>query len=270
MKKLAVRLITLRYLAVLFALPLVTVSTAAASGVTFANESQTTNGQNWTISNSATATTVTATGVVTFTFLDPTILIAGIPQTANFTLTATSDQSGTCGLCGSGTTFNQFGYFGTFSFIDTTAGAYDGDNLLSGTFAVTGVPSLTGAQFTANIGSGNGTFVASDTAGNLNQLVLTSAFINLSTATDQVSSWSLSSVTPNFAVGSSAGGQAYPSGTFTGADSGQFSATFPTTFVSAPEPGTLPLTLIGGILCALAFIPRHRRSKVAPATRSIL
>jgi hypothetical protein len=267
MKQSPVTFITLRSLAAGLVLAAITVTTAAANGITFANESQTTAGQNWTINSSGTTTTITAGGPVSFNFLDPIVSFAGTPQSATFSLSAMTGQIGNCNAsCGPGDTLTQYGYTGTFSFIDTTAGVNFGKNLLSGTFAVTGSPSTTGAQFGAQVGSGSGSFLASDTAGNLNQLVLTSSFINFTGSTLDVSTWSLSSLTPNFAVGTITNGQAYPSGSFTGADSGQFSAaTLP---ASTPEPGTLPLTLIGGGLCALAFIPRHRQTKLAPAGRS--
>jgi hypothetical protein len=61
---------------------------------------------------------------------------------------ATSGQVGNCGVsCGAGDSFVQPGYTGTFSFIDTAT--VPGANLLSGTFAVTGSPSTTGAQFSS-------------------------------------------------------------------------------------------------------------------------
>jgi hypothetical protein len=55
----------------------------------------------------------------------------------------------TVGSCGPGDSFVQPGYSGTLSFIDTPVGPDDGDNLLSGSFAVTGSPSTTGAQFSS-------------------------------------------------------------------------------------------------------------------------
>src|SRR6185437_15521100 len=112
-------------------------------------------------------------------------------------------QIGNCGNpttpCGPGDSLVQPGYAGTFSFIDSSAGSHFGTNLLSGTFAVTGSPATTGAQFSSSVGSTGGSFNASATAGNLNQLVMTSAYLNFIGQTEENASWSLSSLIPNFA-----------------------------------------------------------------------
>lgn len=177
------------------------------------------------------------------------------PQNAVFTLTATSTQPGNCGVnCGPGDSFVQPGYTGTFSFID--AGSFPGANLLSGIFSVTGSPSTTGAQFSSSVGGSGGSFNASATAGNLNQLVLSSAFMSFANQTQETASWSISSLIPNFATGIVTGNQAYPASSFAGAGSGTFSSN---PAPSAPEPVTLGV--VGGALMGLGLLRRKRVSR---------
>ena len=243
------RFSSVRFLAVAFALAILAVSPAMATPMTFAQYLQQ-NGalQDWTISTSGTTTTVTSSGAVFFLFA-PGLSPFTAPESAEFTLTATSNQVGNCGVaCGAGDSFVQPGYAGTFSFIDT--GFDPGANLLSGTFAVTGSPSTTGAQFSSHIGSSGGSFDASATAGNLDQLVFTSDFVSLVNAIEEDASWSLSSLIPNFAVGTVTAGQAYPSGSFDAAGTGTFSAGV------VPEPATFGL--IGGALLGLGMLRRKR------------
>ena len=221
-----------------FVLAILAVSSAMATTMTFAQYIQQ-NGtvQQWTISTSGTTTTVTASGSEYFLFA-PGISPFFAPEQATFTLTATSTQLGNCGVsCGPGDSFVQPGYTGTFSFID--AGSDPGANLLSGIFAVTGSPSTTGAQFSSHIGSSGGSFDSSATPGNLSQLVFTSDFVSLSSAIEEDASWSLSSLIPDFAVGTVTAGQAYPSGSFSAAGTGTFSA------VVVPEPATVGLIGLG-------------------------
>jgi hypothetical protein len=170
------------------------------------------------------------------------------PEQATFTLSVSSTQIGNCNVaCGAGDTLTQFGYFGTFSFIDDSSDP--GADLLSGTFAVTGSPSTTGGQFTGNVGSSSGSLDASATAGNLNQLVMTSAFINFTGHTEADSSFSLSSLVPNFATGPVVAMQAYPAaGPFNASGTGTFSTDVA---VASPEPATF--WLIGAGLSALVF-----------------
>ena len=79
-------------------------------------------------------------------------------------------------------------------------GPYDGKNLLFGTFSVTGSPLTTGAQFSSSIGGGSGSFTSSATAGNLNQLILTSAFVNFTGQTLEVASFKRSRKNKYYAV----------------------------------------------------------------------
>lgn len=242
----------LRGLAVPCAVIALSASPALAAPVTFAQVVQQ-NGatQAWSISTSGTTTTVSASAPVSFTFSG----VSGLPfagaENATFNLTATSTQIGSCGVsCGAGDSFLQFGYAGTFSFID--AGAAPGANLLSGTFAVTGTPSTTGAQFGANIGSGSASFAASATSGNLQQLVFTSHYLAFLNETNESAAFSLSSLIPNFATGTVTNNQAYPAaGTFTAAGSGTFSAN-PGPVAAVPEPPTA--ALLGGALLGLALL----------------
>jgi len=206
--------------------------------------------QQWTISTSGTTTTVTASGSEYFLF-SPGLSPFSAPEQATFTLTATSTQLGNCGVsCGAGDSFVQPGFTGTFSFID--AGSDPGANLLSGTFAVTGSPSTTGAQFSSHIGSSGGSFDSSSTAGNLSQLVFTSDFVSLTNAIEEDASWSLSSLIPDFTVGTVTAGQAYPGGSFNAAGTGTFSAGV------VPEPATLGLIGLG--LVGLGLLRRKTRS----------
>jgi hypothetical protein len=238
---------------------MIAASPAMAAPVTFAQYFQG-NGaqQQWTVSTSGNTSTVTASGAVLFQFSGVSGLPFAGPESALFTLMATSGQVGNCGVsCGAGDSFVQPGYTGTFSFIDT--GSVPGANLLSGTFAVTGSPSTTGAQFSSHIGSSGGSFDASATAGNLNQLVFTSAYLNFTNQTEENASWSLSSLIPNFLTGIVSAGQALPSdaSTFDAAGSGTFSSNpGPTT---VPEPATL--SLIGGTLLGLSILSRKKLSR---------
>ena len=167
---------------------------------------------------------------------------------------------GNCGVnCGAGDSFVQPGYAGTFSFIDS--GAAPGTNLLSGTFAVTGSPSTTGAQLRSAIGSSGAGFAASATLGNLNQLVMTSDYLSFIGQTEQNASWSLSSLIPNFDTGIVLINQAHPAtGTFNGSGTGTFSSD-PGPISLVPEPASM--MLLGAGLLGLATV--RRRATVAAA-----
>jgi len=248
MKRFLSRSGSLRFLAAAFAFAMTTVSPAMATAVTFAQYFQS-NGsqQQWTISTLGDTTTVSASGDVYFEFSGVSGLPFSGPEAAIFTLIATSAQEGNCVSCDSGESFVQPGYSGTFSFIDASLGT----NLLSGIFAVTGSPSTTGAQFSSSIGSSGGSFNASATAGNLDQLVLTSAYLDFIDQTQQNASWSLSSLVPMFAVD-----PGLPSGTFHASGSGTFSADPGPEVV--PEPATLgPF----GALLGFGVLRRKRSSR---------
>jgi hypothetical protein len=246
-------------LAGILAVAVIAASPAMGASVTFAQYLQT-NGseQQWTITSTGSSTTVTASGSVLFQFSGVLGLPFSGPEAANFLLTATSAQAGNCGVaCGPGDSFVQPGYSGTFSFID--AGSAPGVNLLSGTFAVTGSPSTTGAQFSSSVGGNGGSFNASATAGNINQLVLTSAYLSFVNQNQEDASWSLSSLIPIFATGPVTLGTAFPAvGTSNAAGSGTFSSNPGP--VAVPEPASLGL--IGGGLSLLAMVCK-RRTKAA-------
>jgi hypothetical protein len=242
---------------------LMTAGSCLATPITFAQFISTNGAQTWSItettSGGITTTSVTESGDAYFSYQGINAQpFSGLPQLARFTLTATSTSLGNCAVsCGPGDGFTQAGYAGSFTFTDEAAGAYLGANLLSGIFSVTGSPSTTGAQLTSNIGSGNASFTASATAGNLNQLVLNSAFETFSpSTTDEVASFSLSSLTPNFGVTTTVGNQAYPNGSFTAAGSGTFSSNPAPLVTATPEPSTF--LLIGGGLLAVGLKTRRK------------
>jgi hypothetical protein len=237
----------------LAALAALAASSSFAASITFAQYFQT-NGaqQQWSITTAGSTTTVTASGSVFFAFSGVSVPFAG-PETANFSLSATSTQVGNCGVnCGAGDSYVQPGYAGSFSF--TNAGSMPGSNMLSGVFAVTGSPATTGAQFSSSVGGSGGSFNASATAGNLLQLVMSSDFLSFVGQDTQNASWSLSSLIPNFTTGVPVGNQAFPGE--------QFNASGTGTFSSSPGPSAVPepasMTLMGGGLVMVAWFGRRR------------
>jgi hypothetical protein len=263
-RRLVTQLLSQR-LASTFALAALGVGSAMAGSVTFGQYFQL-NGaqQQWSITTSGGTTTVQAGGAVSFDLSGVSGLPFSGPENAIFTLNATSSTSGNCSTtCTGNDTFTQQGYSGTFSFIDNGGGFAQGSNLLSGTFAVTGIPSLTGAQFSSSLGSSGAGFNASSAVGNLSQLVFTSAYLDFVGQTQETSSFSLSSLVPNFSVGGvtvvGTSSTAFPA-------DGPFNASGSGTFSSNPGPSSVPepasMGLIGGGLVALAFTARKRRFAV--------
>jgi hypothetical protein len=237
--------------------------------VTFASYGETSSDlQQWSITTSTCTvsptctngltTTTTATGSVQFEFSG----VPGAPVgelTGQLNLSATSYAIGNCGgtaspACANGVSYGQPGYAGSFSIVDTSLPTGEQD-LLSGTFAVTGTPATTGAQFSSNIGSTGGSFNASSTATNLLQLVLSSSYMNFSGLTEDAS-FSYSSLDPLFAVGSvSNGTQAFPAmGTSLASGTGTFSSD-----TVVPEPATATVALIGAGLIGLGVLRRRRK-----------
>jgi hypothetical protein len=230
-------------------------ATASAATVTFAQTQQVGSTNEWTVSDTGSTTTVMASGQVDFTFLDTGTPYGNTPQLAYFTLTATSTSLGNCNVnCGPGDGYSQDGYNGSFSIID----AADGSNLLSGVFStVAGSAATTGASFSSHIGSSGAAFDASATAGNLNELVLSSAYLGFTNQTEEDAGFTLSSLAPNFALGTIVGNQqAYPAGTFVASGAASFSSN-PGPIVT-PEPATMGMIGLGLFGLGLA-----RRRKAA-------
>src|SRR5665213_4493691 len=97
------------------ALAILAVSPSMAD-ITFAQYDQF-NGaaQQWSIATSGDLTTVTASGTAEFTFSGVSGLPFSGPELANFSLSATSSQLGSCGdvNCPNGDSYTQPGYIGT-------------------------------------------------------------------------------------------------------------------------------------------------------------
>jgi len=228
--------------AALFAATILTVSSASAAGITFGQYTQVSGGaQQWTISDSTgTTTIISASGTVDFTFSGVPGSPIG-PQVADFLLSATSTTTGTTNV----NAYSEAGFSGTFSFTDTSLPA-GYQNLLSGTFQSYG----TGAQLNESVGGTGGGFGASDTAINLNEVVMTSSYIDFTNQTLQTSTFTLSSLSPSFTAGGTAD---MPTG-------GPYGAAGVGTFSSnpgfVPEPGTF--CLIGAGLAGFGLVRRRK------------
>ena len=258
------RLRRLSALAAGCAFALIAAHPAMAIPVTFAQYFQN-NGalQEWTITQTGNTTNISSTGSVFMLFSGVSGLPFSGPENATFTFSASSTQLGNCATnCANNDNFTQNGYTGTFSFIDNGGGVAQGMNLLSGVFAVTGTPSTSGGQFGSTVGATGASFRSSSDTTNPDQLSLSSAYLFFLNQTQETASFSLSSLIPNFAVGTVTAGQASPTGTFNAAGSGTFSSNPGPT--SAPEPASL--ATIGGGLCLVALGLRKRKFAVAQST----
>jgi len=229
-------------LAAIVGLAILAVSPAMASPITFAQYLELGGGNQWTITTSGGTTVGVLTGQELFVFQVPTSLGGiGTARAATLTLNASSNQAGDCDIAGclSGS-YTQPGFTGTFSFIDNITGK----NLLSGIF------DGTGAQFTAAIGGNGGAFDGTTTLIDPLELKLSSDYLNFLGATLESASFSLSSLTPAFAVDPIT---FKPIGRYVAAGSGTFS------YDTIPEPATL--SLIGGALLGLGMLRRKMLSR---------
>jgi hypothetical protein len=243
-------------LAALFAGVLLAASPASAANVTFAQYNQVDGAaQQWAISvvttdigacTSPPCVEVTASGTVNFTFSGVPGAPSG-PQVANFLLTTISTTGGTTNV----NAYSEAGFSGTFSFLDPSLPAGD-QNLLSGTFQF----NLTGAQLNESIGGSGGGFGGSDTPTDLNELVMTSSYIDFTGQTDQTATFTLSSLIPSFSAG----------GTPDLPTNGPYAAAGDGTFSSnpgfAPEPRTLFLTGLG--LVGLGLLKLRKSDSSTP------
>ncbi len=235
------RFSSLESLAAIAVWAMLSASPAAAGVVTFASFTEVTSSvDQWVIGTSVsgpvTTTTINASGLVDFSFSGP----------GDFTLNAVSTTAGTT----TGSNYEQGGYSGSFSILESAGDPNPGANLLSGVFQVIG----TGAQITSTINGSGGSFDASATTSDLSQLVMTSSFVGLAGQTYEDSSWALSSLAPIFAVGGVTAG--YPS-------AGPFDASGVGTFASNPGASAIPepatFSLIGGALLLALGVFRRKR-----------
>jgi hypothetical protein len=255
------------------AVAVIAVAPAMANTITFAQYSDISPGQDWSIVTSGSGCNTPANPCSTtisvaanpdnslFIFV-PGSGLGTVPVLANFTFSATStDTLGNCGVaCANGDSYTQGGYNGTFSYVGAAGSAYAGVTLLSATF--------TGAIFGATVDKGTGGVSYSGSiALNPGNLTMFSQVLNFSSPpqTEEDASWTFSSVNPLFTVGTVNGSdQAYPSAT-------TFNATGAGTFATQPgfvaEPDSLALTSLGFGLCGLAFVLRRFRSKLPLAVQ---
>jgi len=244
---------------------------ASASTITFMQDTQALLNNEWTITNNGSNTiTISAAGLTNMTFGNTGTFLDGLsPLQANFTLSAVSSTAGSCNnTCANNDPFNESNFSGSFHFLATSLDNFlysipVGTNLLSGTFNVT--LGQHGATFSSAAGNGSATLQDSTDPLNTTQLVFSSAYLDFSGQTGENASFSLSSVSPNFALTSPlpAGCGASPLAQCTAFPAGSFTAAGTGTFASAPgfapEPGTMTLFTAGAGL--LALLGRRARSK---------
>jgi hypothetical protein len=190
----------------------------------------------FTLTNVGTYETFTATSDISVNF--NSVLTTGLPSTVSATLTL---NASTATAATGSSTLDEGGWSGSFTIIDTVAGADYGTNLLSGTFGPIGDLSGRGHSMTF-----------SDSTPPGSEVVFTSDYLNFNNYSgDLAFSWSMSNITPAL--------QIVADGflnSVTGAGSGNFSAD-PLPPVIAPEPSTL--LPIGVALAGLGLVLRKRK-----------
>jgi len=236
-------------------------TSALAIPTTFAQVSQTSSTPQFSILNSGSTTTVSASGQDFFTFLVGGTPF-GSPVLANFTLNASSTQSGTCGTsgCPNGDAFTQQGYTGSFSYTVAT-GIYSGMTLLGGTFGVNATPANSGGTLSENVNGTGGSYLSTQSSGNPTAIVMSSDFLNFSGVSVEAGSWGFSGLSPNFALNAPVGNVSTPqTGTrFTAAAVATFSSEPPPVPNNTPEPASM--VLMGSALVGLSMIGRKKFRK---------
>jgi len=236
-------------------------TSALAIPTTFAQVSQTNSTPQFSILNSGGTTSVTGSGQDFFTFLVGGTPF-GAPVLANFTLNASSTQTGTCGAtgCPNGDAFTQQGFTGSFSYT-VASGMYSGMTLLGGTFGVNATPANSGGTLSENVNGTGGSYLATQSAGNPTAIVMTSDFLNFSGVAVEAGSWAFSGLAPNFAVNPTSSNITTPqTGTrFNASGVATFSSEPPPVPNNTPEPASM--LLMGSALVGLSLIGRQKFRK---------
>jgi hypothetical protein len=238
-------------------LTVASVSTMLAAPVNFAVATPTTSANQFSIENIGGTVTISATGQDFFTFLVGGTPFVG-PVLSSFSLTATSTSTGTCSAvgCGNSDNFSEQGFTGNFMYT-VIGGPFAGAVLLQGTFNVNGTPANSGGTLTDAVGGTGGDFSGTQSPGNTNGILMSSAFLNFAGVTTEAGSWAFSAGTPAFSVNATGTNISLPlvNQLFTLNHSDTFSSE-PAPRAFTPEPGIT--ALLGSALVGLGLLGRKR------------